>query len=212
MRDRTPGSGSGGDHYFTASPSAGSAPRTVRLDLPDLSLSLATDAGVFSAGGIDAGSKLLLLTVPPPPPAGHLLDLGCGYGPLALTMATRSPEATVWAVDVNERARELCTRNAVAAGLTNVRVVAPGEVPPGTRFAAIWSNPPIRIGKAALHELLSGWLRRLADGATAHLVVQRHLGADSLGRWLEGEGFTVRRLASRQAYRVLGVGHEEERA
>ena len=212
MRDGTPSSDSGGDHYFTASPTAGSAPRTVRLDLPDLSLSLATDAGVFSAGGIDAGSKLLLLTVPPPPPSGHLLDLGCGYGPLALTMATRSPGATVWAVDVNERARELCAQNAVTAGVTNVRVVAPADVPPDVRFAAIWSNPPIRIGKAALHELLSTWLERLADGAPAHLVVQRHLGADSLSRWLEGEGFVVQRLASRQAYRVMDVRRPEERS
>jgi 16S rRNA (guanine1207-N2)-methyltransferase len=181
----------------------------VRLELPDLSLSLATDAGVFSADAVDAGSKLLLLTVPPPPPAGDLLDLGCGYGPLALTMATRAPGATVWAVDVNERARELCARNAEAAGLANVKVAAPAEIPPATRFAAIWSNPPIRIGKAALHELLSSWLRRLARGGIAHLVVQRHLGADSLSRWLEGEGFTVRRLASRQAYRVMDVRQEE---
>ena len=118
----------------------------------------------------------------------------------------------MWAVDVNERARELCARNAVTAGLTNVRVVAPADVPPDVRFAAIWSNPPIRIGKAALHELLSTWLERLADGAPAHLVVQRHLGADSLGRWLEGEGFAVRRLASRQAYRVLDVRRPEERS
>jgi 16S rRNA (guanine1207-N2)-methyltransferase len=199
------GSSAAGDHYFSERPAAGPSPSTVRLDLPDLSFTLATDAGVFSAGGIDAGTKLLLLTVPPPPATGHLLDLGCGYGPVALTMAARAPGATVWAVDVNERARELCAHNAATAGLTNVRVVAPDGVPSGVRLAAIWSNPPIRIGKAALHELLLGWLGRLAGGGAAHLVVQRHLGSDSLARWLEGEGFAVTRLASRQAYRVLEV-------
>ena len=69
--------------------------------LPGLHLALETDAGVFSAGRLDAGTRLLLDTVPAPPPAGHLLDLGCGYGPLALVLAARSPRATVWAVDVN---------------------------------------------------------------------------------------------------------------
>ena len=117
----------------------------------------------------------------------------------------------MWAVDVNERARDLCARNAQAAGLTHVRVVAPADVPPDVRFAAIWSNPPIRIGKLPLHELLSSWLGRLDDGALAHLVVQRHLGADSLGRWLESEGFVVRRLASRQAYRVLEAQRDQGR-
>jgi 16S rRNA (guanine1207-N2)-methyltransferase len=211
MRDGTEGNHSGGEHYYSERPAVGSAPRTVRLDLPDLALSLATDAGVFSADRVDPGSKLLLLTAPPPPPSGDLLDLGCGYGPLALTMASRSPEATVWAVDVNERARDLCARNAQAAGLAHVRVVAPAEVPADVRFAAIWSNPPIRIGKPALHELLSSWLGRLDDGAPAHLVVQRHPGADSLGRWLEREGFVVRRLASRQAYRVLEAQRDQGR-
>ena len=185
----------------------------MRLDLPDLSLSLATDAGVFSAGGVDAGSKLLLLTVPPPPPAGHLLDLGCGYGP---TRADHG-DALAGRDGVGGR-RERAGPGAVRpqrrrprASPTSVSSLPPTS-PTTSRFAAIWSNPPIRIGKAALHELLSGWLRRLADGAAAHLVVQRHLGADSLSRWLEGEGFTVRRLASRQAYRVLDVRRDEERS
>lgn len=193
-------------HYFDREPSARSRPRTVELALPDLTLALTTDAGVFAGEAIDRGTKLLLLEAPlPPDGAGDLLDLGCGYGPIALTLARRCPRAVVWAVDVNERARELCTANAAAAGLANVRVAAPEEVGRDVRFDAIYSNPPVRIGKQALHALLLEWLVRLRDEGRAELVVQRHLGADSLHRWLEGQGWSVRRLGSRQGYRLLEV-------
>jgi 16S rRNA (guanine1207-N2)-methyltransferase len=192
-------------HYFSPDPDTPSQPTTVRLDLPDLSLVLRADRGVFSGTRVDPGTKVLLGAAPAPPPAGDLLDLGCGYGPIALALATRSPAATVWAVDVNDRALALAAANAADAGLANVRAVRPEAVPADVGFAAIWSNPPVRIGKAALHELLTTWLARLAPGAAATLVVQKHLGADSLHRWLQGEGWAVERLASRMAYRVLDV-------
>lgn len=177
----------------------------MRLDLPDLSLPLQVDRGVFSAGGVDAGTKVLLLEAPDPPPVGDLLDLGCGYGPIAVTLATRSPGATVWAVDVNERALDLTRANAAAAGLDNVRVATPDAVPDGLRFTGIWSNPPVRVGKAVLHDLLVTWLARLTPEGRALLVVQKHLGSDSLHRWLEQQGWHVDRLTSRMAYRVLEV-------
>lgn len=198
-------------HYFDADPAVGSAPRTVTLVLPDLTLELGTDRGVFSGDRVDPGTKYLLLEGPPPPPAGDLLDLGCGYGPIALTLARRAPGATVWAVDVNDRAVALCAANAARLGAGNVRCgrveeAAPlGPVPDGLRFAAIYSNPPIRIGKAALHELLGRWLPRLAPGGHAYLVVQKHLGADSLAAWLRTAGWRVERLGSRVGYRLLDV-------
>jgi 16S rRNA (guanine1207-N2)-methyltransferase len=192
-------------HYFSPSPATPSRRAEVRLDLPDLSLTLTTDRGVFSAARVDPGTKVLLLTAPPPPASGHLLDLGCGYGPIALTLARRSPDATVWAVDVNARALDLVRSNAAVAGLTNVRAATPDEVPDDVAFAALWSNPPVRVGKAALHDLLDRWLPRLAPGGHALLVVQKHLGADSLHRWLAERGWAVDRLASRMAYRVLDV-------
>jgi 16S rRNA (guanine1207-N2)-methyltransferase len=193
------------EHYFTSRPGVGSRPGSVRLVLPDLALDLRTDRGVFSAGRIDPGTKVLLLEAPDPPADGDLLDLGCGYGPVALTLAHRAPGATVWAVDVNERARALTRANAEAAGLANVTVVAPDDVPAEVRFAALWSNPPVRIGKAALHALLTTWLDRLAPDGHADLVVQKHLGSDSLHRWLAGEGWAVTRRTSRMGYRVLDV-------
>ncbi len=192
-------------HYFSPSPDAASRPSTVRLDLPDLSLTLRTDRGVFSVARIDPGTKYLLSEAPAPPTAGHLADIGCGYGPIALTMATRSPGATVWAVDVNERALELTRANAAAAGLDNVRVVTPDAVPDDVRLAALWSNPPVRVGKAALHDLLDLWLGRLDTDGAALLVVQKHLGSDSLHRWLEARDWSVTRLGSRAGYRLLEV-------
>ena len=192
-------------HYFDDQPAAPSRPRTVELLLPDMALTLTTDRGVFGYGQIDAGSKLLLLKSPPLPDHGNLLDLGCGAGTLAVPMARRASGATVWAVDVNSRARELCAANAAANHAGNVHVAAPGDVPDEVRFDCIWSNPPIRVGKAILHDMLTTWLDRLAPRGTAVLVVQRHLGADSLHRWLSGEGYAVERIASSGGYRLLHV-------
>jgi 16S rRNA (guanine1207-N2)-methyltransferase len=199
-----------GEHYFAGRPQARSRPGTVDLVLPDLHLRLATDRGMFSPDRVDLGTRVLLESVPAPPPTGDLLDLGCGYGPIALTMATRSPQAIVWGVDVNERALECGRSNAKAAGLYNVRFGLAREIPGELRFAEIWSNPPIRIGKPALHELLDTWLPRLAPGGRAHLVVQRNLGSDSLQRWLQERGRPTTRLTSRAGYRVLTVTHPED--
>ncbi|WP_131740232.1 class I SAM-dependent methyltransferase [Actinomadura roseirufa] len=194
-----------GDHYFAERPGAAARRRTVDLVLPDLHLRLQTDSGMFSPDRVDPGTRVLLETVPPPPPHGDLLDLGCGYGPIALTLAKRSPQASIWGVDVNRRALEIAEVNATAAGLDNVRFGLADEIDPDLRFAAIWSNPPIRIGKTALHDLLLAWLPRLTPTGHAHLVVQKHLGSDSLHRWLNDQGLPTERIASRSAYRVLRV-------
>jgi 16S rRNA (guanine1207-N2)-methyltransferase len=194
-----------GEHYFAGRPTARSRPGTVDLVLPDLHLRLATDRGMFSPDRVDPGTRILLESAPPPPPTGALLDLGCGYGPITLTMATRSPQAIVWGVDVNERALECGRGNAQTAGLDNVRFCLGEDVPDDVRFAAIWSNPPIRIGKQALHRLLTAWLTRLSPGGRAHLVVQKNLGSDSLQRWLRDRGWPAERLTSRAGYRVLAI-------
>jgi 16S rRNA (guanine1207-N2)-methyltransferase len=197
----------GTGQYFDAVPATRSRPGEVRLSLPDLELTLGTDRGVFSAERIDAGTELLLRDhAQPEPAATTLLDLGCGYGPVALTLARRAPLATVWAIDVNERALELCRANAERCGVAaRVRAVTPDEVPAEIAFDGIWSNPPIRAGKAHLHAVLLRWLGRLTATGDARLVVHKHLGADSLARWLTSEGWTVERLASRAGYRVLRV-------
>lgn len=198
---------SGHDHYFTAQPASADERRTVTVELAGAPRTVETAPGVFSPDHLDHGTQVLLDHAPHPPPAGDLLDLGCGWGPIALTLALRSPGSRVWAVDVNERALDLVRRNAERLA---VRVTAclPDEVPDDVRFAAIWSNPPIRVGKEALHELLLRWLPRRAAGGEAHLVVGKNLGSDSLQRWLAvelGGDVAVERTASSKGFRVLSV-------
>jgi 16S rRNA (guanine1207-N2)-methyltransferase len=199
-------------HYFVAQPQAPHRPGLVRVLLPDLYLELETDSGMFSPGRLDPGTRFLLESELIPPAAGDLLDVGCGYGPIACAMAVRAPDATVWAIDVNERALALCAANAARAGLANVRAVLPDSPDLPASFAEIWSNPPVRIGKPALHELLLRWLPRLAPGAGATLVMGRNLGADSLHGWLEQtQGWQVRRLSARSGYRLLRVTAHDDR-
>jgi 16S rRNA (guanine1207-N2)-methyltransferase len=213
------GGGLVSQQYFAEHPEARPRPGSVHVVTPDLHLELETDSGMFSPTRLDAGTRLLLETAPQPPAKGDgeacrgdLLDLGCGYGPLALVLAARAPGARVWAVDVNTRALALCARNAERAGLPNVRCTVPGDPALPGAFDLIWSNPPIRIGKAALHELLSAWLGRLTPGGTAYLVVQRNLGSDSLQRWLAESGWPAERVAARAGYRVLRVGGADRAA
>lgn len=193
-------------HYFDETPTTESARSTVALVLPDLSLSLQTDSGVFGRHKVDPGTKLLLMDGPEPIAGDqHLLDIGAGYGPIALSLAIRNPAATIWAVEINSRARDLCRDNASTAGLSNVKVCAPDAVPADISFDRIWSNPPIRIGKKQLQGLLGLWLSRLATDGTSHLVVQKHLGSDSLQRWLTDQGWSTTRRSSRAGYRLLDV-------
>jgi 16S rRNA (guanine1207-N2)-methyltransferase len=194
------------EHYFSSKPADEASLRTIRATLAGRELELLTAGGVFSPEHLDTGTRVLLDAVPAPPTTGQLLDLGCGWGPIALSLALRSPDASVWAVDVNERALDLVRRNAARLGLDNLRAVLPDEVPAELRFAAIWSNPPIRIGKDELHALLERWLPRLGDDASAWLVVAKQLGAESLQRWIaEALGLEVSRPAQSKGFRVLEV-------
>jgi len=198
------------EHYFSTSPSGDPVLRTISVRLAGRSVEVTTANGIFSPERIDTGTQVLLGHTPAPPPGGHFLDLGCGWGPIALTLALESPRATVWAVDVNERSLDMVRRNAEALGLENVNVCRPQDVPDDVMFRTIWSNPPIRVGKNELHAMLAHWLPRLDTGSDAWLVVARNLGSDSLHRWLQGElprDFAVLRAATSKGYRVLRVRH-----
>jgi 16S rRNA (guanine1207-N2)-methyltransferase len=192
------------DHYFSSTPRSDLKTRTIRARLAGREVELLTAGGVFSPEHVDQGTQVLLATVPEPPASGHLLDLGAGWGPIALSLALQSPDATVWATDVNERALDLVRRNARRLGIHNVNAVLPGDVPAEVRFATIWSNPPIRVGKQELHAMLAHWLPRLDEGAGAWLVVAKHLGAESLQRWIAEElGLDVAKAANSKGFRVL---------
>ncbi len=194
------------DHYFTADPSVAFKRVPVRAEVWGHDLELVSGSGVFAQGRLDIGTAVLFREAEPPTQGGVYLDLGCGYGVIAAALASSRPEAEVWAVDVNERAVLLTNENAGTLGVADrMRAVTPDRVPNGLRFDEIWSNPPIRIGKPALHALLLTWLPRLAPGGRAVLVVGKNLGADSLQRWLQDQGFTAERLASAKGFRVLEV-------
>ncbi len=195
-----------GEHYFSTDPSAPTQRREVSFGMDGRQWRMASAGGVFSADRLDPGTAVLLRETPSPPDARTYLDLGCGFGPIACVLATRAPRATVWAVDVNERALELTRANAAALGVAErVRVTRPEAVPADAVFDGIWSNPPIRVGKAVLHDLLLTWLPRLTPAGSAWLVVSRHLGSDPLQRWLQEQGYACERHASRKGYRILRV-------
>lgn len=191
-------------HYFTNDDSPMTT-REITATIFGVGHVLTTANGVFSGSRLDPGTAVLLRSVDPPE-TGHLLDLGCGFGPIAVGLAAASPGVTVDAVDVNDRALALTGLNADRADVAGrVRALRPEEVPADVVYDEIWSNPPIRIGKPALHELLLTWLPRLAPDGVAHLVVGKHLGADSLATWLTGQGWPTTKLASAKGFRILGV-------
>ena len=205
------------EHYFTASPAVEAEERTHRFAIRGVEHTVVTASGVFSADRLDKGTQVLLDHVPDPPPTGSFLDLGCGWGPITLALADAAPGATVLAVDVNERSLALTARNAEAAGLGNVRTHRAEELlaelrQTSTPVDLIWSNPPVRIGKDALHELLLSWLQLLSADGEAWLVVLKNLGADSLATWLTNQGWDVSRQASSKGFRVLRVRHRQDRA
>ena len=195
-------------HYFSEDPGSPERRRTVSVDLAGRVVELVTAAGVFAGDGLDRGTAVLLRESPMPTGRPRVLDLGCGYGPIAAVLATESPRATVWAVDVNSRARELTAENAETLGLANLRVAGPEEVPGDVVFDQIWSNPPTHVGKAELRALMERWLPRLAPDGAAWLVINRHLGGDSLHAWLVELGWHVERMASQKGFRVLRVGRK----
>ena len=196
----------GTDHYFSPNPPTGDEPKSsYQFTIDGRTLTVATDRGVFARKGLDVGTEVLLDAVPRPPTTGNLLDLGCGTGAIALALAAKSPHSRVFGIDVNPRAVELCALNAQRNGFTNVHACLDSAVPQDVTFDVLWSNPPIRIGKSELHQMLARWLTRLAPGATAWLVVNRNLGADSLSVWLTERGCDVERVTSKRGFRVLGV-------
>jgi len=192
------------EHYYSADPSTPFRRLPLRADVWGHWLELTTGSGVFAQGRLDTGTGVLLREVGPPTEAREVLDLGCGYGVIGLAVAVAVPEARVTAVDVNERALLLTRENAERLGVGDrVEAGPPDSVDPGRTFDEIWSNPPIRIGKEALHGLLLQWLPRLRPGGRALLVVGKNLGSDPLARWLDEQGWPTEKLASAKGFRVL---------
>jgi 16S rRNA G1207 methylase RsmC len=196
------------EHYFSETPGSEFKLKEITVELDGQSVVVNTSGGIFSPDRLDPGTTVLLDHIDKAPPGGNILDIGCGWGPISLALAARTPRATIWAIDVNERSMQLTRDNAARLGLTNIKVCRPEEVPTDLMFEGIWSNPPIRVGKDELHNILRTWLPRLTIGGEAYLVVQKNLGADSLHRWLEAEmtdGFSTIRVDTQKSFRILRV-------
>ena len=195
-------------HYFTENPDGPMRTKRILVRLAGKDLSLETAGSTFSPDHLDTGTRILLGHHELAPNSGNLLDIGCGWGPIAICLALANPEATVWAIDVNERSLQLTAQNAKSLGLENIRVCRPDEVPADVVFDGIWSNPPIRVGKDVLHEIMQTWLPRLVHGAEAYLVVAKQLGADSFTKWLSetfATGYDVARIDNDKGFRVIRV-------
>jgi 16S rRNA G1207 methylase RsmC len=196
------------NHYFASSPEGPLVPREITVTLNGNKYSVLTAGGIFSPEHIDQGTQVLLTHLEKANPSGNFLDIGCGWGPIALALALHSPKAVIYAIDVNQRSLELTKLNAERLGISNIIVCKPEEVPHDIQFDEIWSNPPIRVGKVVLHEILTLWINRLTTGGTARLVVQKNLGSDSLHKWLTQEfspEFESTRIDSSKTFRVLKV-------
>ncbi|EIK80859.1 16S RNA G1207 methylase [Gardnerella vaginalis 1400E] len=201
----------GGEQYFSANPNSLDLRRTLHVDLRGHEVSVQVSNGVFSSSKLDLGTAVLLKHAPQPPKNGRFFDIGCGWGAISLALGFESPNAQIYAVDVNERALELTDINAKNAGLNNIHTYLVEDALKEDELKdidLIWSNPPIRVGKDVLHNILLTWLPRLKVGGAAYLVVQKNLGSDSLIPWLSknlGEDFSVEKYASSKGYRIIEV-------
>lgn len=201
-----------GEHYFAANPRSEGSTRELTVSLAGRDFRVTTAHGVFSGHGLDKGTEVLLRKVPPLPSvqqlggAGVFVDVGCGWGPLALTLAAERPSAQVYAVDVNTRALELTRANAATNGLSNIQALSEAEAfttLETNSVDVIWSNPPVRVGKAALHAMWEAWRTRLKPEGIAYLVMGRNLGSDPFLAYLNEHGWTGEKIASSKGFRVL---------
>jgi len=192
-----------GDHYFSADPAAADQRREILARIWGREYRFTTTRGVFARDALDKATAVLFDACGPPRTARTVLDLGCGWGPIACAIARECSDVVVHAVDTNARALELVRHNADRLDVRDrVLVYTPDETPE-VAYDEIWSNPPIRIGKPALHEMLLHWFARLGEGGVANLVVGKNLGSDSLQRWLIEQGHPTERIASAKGFRVL---------
>lgn len=198
------------EHYFSQQPDSAAKAHKVTFDLAGHTFEAKSESGTFSVQKLDRGTEILLRSFEHFPSQGNVLDIGCGWGPISLAIAKLRPEATVWALDVNQRSLRLTSENAIANKLENIRAVEAEQIPADLTFSGIWSNPPIRVGKQVLHSLMKTWLPRLATGASAMLVVQKQLGAESFEKWLAYEfpRMQVDRPYQDKGYRVIRVTNE----
>lgn len=193
------------EHYYSKDPKVESKPKEWTATLRGKTLQFKTDAGVFSKGEVDFGSRLLVETFVMSETEGNILDVGCGYGPIGLTIAASYPDRNVHLVDVNERALALCTRNAEQNGITNVTIY-PSDALSAVKaegFSVILTNPPIRAGKETVFSFYDGSYAKLSIGGQLWVVIQKKQGAPSSVKHLQELFGNVEVVAKKKGYYIL---------
>lgn len=193
------------EHYFSSDPAAPKKIVSLSIDVGGTQVRLDAASGTFSSGRLDSGTAVLLKESEHFPKDGNVLDIGCGWGPIGISIAMLSPSTRVFGIDINQRSVEQSNLNSKLNNLTNFTATKPEALDPDIKFSAIWSNPPIRVGKQVLHELMKTYIPRLEPGGKAVLVVSKNLGADSFQRWLQTQfpEASVTRLSTDKGYRVI---------
>ncbi len=195
------------NQYFDEDPSVESKPVSFAKTICGTEFEFKTDRGVFSRGSLDKATEVLLKEFDENYSGNpmSIVDVGCGYGPIVTFVAKKFEDAKVLAVDTNERARTLCAHNyGHNIGDGRLKVISPSQIDSSLKHDLIISNPPIRIGKTALYELLSFWSITLSEHGEMWLVMAKHLGADSCAKFLKEDcNLKITRVASKKGFRIL---------
>ncbi len=193
------------EHYYSNKPQTESKPQKWKFTLLGNSFTFETDAGVFSKSEVDFGSRVLIDTFAMPDVDGAILDVGCGYGPIGLSIAKKNPEREIHMMDINTRAIALARINAQTNGVQNVRIFesdglsAVGNV----QAAAILTNPPIRAGKETVFKFYDGAYEKLVNGGELWVVIQKKQGAPSSVSHLEEMFEEVEVVVKQKGYWII---------
>ena len=194
------------EHYYSNKPQTESKPRQWKFTLLGNVFIFETDSGVFSKSEVDFGSRVLIETFQIPEIEGAILDVGCGYGPIGLSIAKQNPECTVYMMDINERAVALSKKNAQVNGVQNVRIFESdglASVEDGLQVAAILTNPPIRAGKETVFKFYDGAYEKLSAGGELWIVIQKKQGAPSTVNHLEEMFTEVEVVEKKKGYWII---------
>lgn len=173
------------DHYYTREPQSESRPVECEYVYRGERLRFVTDAGVFSKGEVDNGTRLLLEALPEQM-SGEILDLGCGWGVIGISIAKKWPECRVTMADVNLRALELSRENAKKNRVETECIESDGMAALASRtFDAVVTNPPIRAGKQVIYQMFADAAKSLKPGGALYLVIRKQQGAESCIKYLK---------------------------
>lgn len=190
------------DQYYTADPTSESNPTPCAFPYRGYGLNFMTDAGVFSKGELDVGSRLLLDALPTL--SGDVLDIGCGWGAIGVAIAKANKQSRVTMVDVNRRALRLCQENCTRNGVTAEVLESDGMTEVlGRKFDAIVTNPPIRAGKQVIYKMFADAAVSLKKGGALYLVIRKQQGAESCVKYLKTLFNEVEKLDKSGGFWVL---------